>query len=277
MKPVTISVIVAVRNGARTLQRCIDSVHNQEYPHKELIVVDGKSTDETVNILSRNDSAIAWWTSEADSGIYEAWNKALAHARGDWICFLGADDYFAKNTSLGEMLPYLASAFPPHRLVYGKVVLVDRNSQVIEISGGPWNKARFLTAGMLFYHQGVFHHRTLFEAKGQFDQQFKIAADYEMMLREAVMRDPVYAEDVTVSVMEVGGLSANDLNSTRILCEYMRAQRMHRTTLIPWRLLWPFTKGLIKIWLIKCGGEKFAHKLIDRYRLLSGRRRRFDA
>lgn len=273
----TISIVVAVRNGARTLQRCIDSVRCQTYPHKELVIVDAKSTDETVDILSRNDDAIAWWISEADSGIYEAWNKALQHARGDWICFLGADDYFAKNTSLAEMIPYLKSAFPPYRLVYGKVVLADRNSRVIEISGGPWNKTRFLTGGMLFYHQGVFHHRTLFEERGYFDQRFKFAGDYEMMLREAVMRDPVYAEDVTVSVMEVGGLSANDMNSVRIFCEYMRAQRMHGTTRIPWRLFWPFTKGLIKIWLIKCVGEKFAHRFIDRYRLLSGRRSRFDA
>ena len=89
----TISTVVAVRNGARTLQRCIDSVRNQAYPHKELIIVDGKSTDGTVEILSCNANAISWWISEPDIGTYAAWNKAMLHVKGEWICFLGVDNY----------------------------------------------------------------------------------------------------------------------------------------------------------------------------------------
>jgi glycosyltransferase involved in cell wall biosynthesis len=88
-----ISVIVAVFNGAKTLQQCIDSVAGQTYPHKELIVIDGGSIDGTREILEGDATKLAYWVSEPDRGIYHAWNKALARARGDWICFLGADDY----------------------------------------------------------------------------------------------------------------------------------------------------------------------------------------
>ena len=89
-----ISIIVAVYNGEKTLQRCIDSVFSQTYPHKELIIIDGGSTDGTVDILQTNNDKITYWKSEPDNGIYQAWNKALDHAKSDWICFLGSDDYF---------------------------------------------------------------------------------------------------------------------------------------------------------------------------------------
>lgn len=74
-----ISVIVAVYNGEKTLQHCIDSVSNQAYPHKELIIIDGGSTDGTVDILRADNDKIAYWESEPDKGIYHAWNKALDH------------------------------------------------------------------------------------------------------------------------------------------------------------------------------------------------------
>ena len=74
----SISVIVAVLNGAKTLQRCIDSVAQQTYPNKELIIIDGGSQDGTVDILKANQGKITSWISEPDRGIYSAWNKGLA-------------------------------------------------------------------------------------------------------------------------------------------------------------------------------------------------------
>ena len=88
-----ISVVIAVYNGKATLQQCLDSVTQQTYSHVELIVIDGGSTDGTVDLIRANAQKIAYWISEPDRGIYNAWNKALAQAKGDWICFLGADDY----------------------------------------------------------------------------------------------------------------------------------------------------------------------------------------
>ena len=88
-----ISVVTAVFNCKSTLQQCLDSVAQQTYAHIELIVIDGGSTDGTVELIQANAQRIAYWISEPDRGIYNAWNKALAKATGDWICFLGTDDY----------------------------------------------------------------------------------------------------------------------------------------------------------------------------------------
>ena len=89
-----ITIIIAVFNGAKTLQQCIDSVAQQSYPNKELIIIDGGSKDGTLDLLKANSEKIDYWVSETDNGIYNAWNKGLAQANGDWICFLGADDFF---------------------------------------------------------------------------------------------------------------------------------------------------------------------------------------
>jgi glycosyltransferase involved in cell wall biosynthesis len=89
-----VSIIVAVYNGKATLQQCIDSVAQQTYLNKELIIIDGGSKDGTVELLKTNSTKFSYWISEPDRGVYNAWNKGLAQAQGEWICFLGADDYF---------------------------------------------------------------------------------------------------------------------------------------------------------------------------------------
>ncbi|MEQ1667696.1 MAG: glycosyltransferase [Sulfuriferula sp.] len=86
-----ISIIIAVYNGKATLQQCIDSVVQQTYSNKELIIIDGGSKDGTVELLEENRNKFSYWESEPDRGIYNAWNKGLTQAKGEWICFLGAD------------------------------------------------------------------------------------------------------------------------------------------------------------------------------------------
>src|ERR1700730_11011275 len=87
-----ISIIIVTYNAENTLQRCLDSIYIQAYPEIEIIVIDGNSTDNTVEILKRNSSRIAFWKSEPDEGIYDAMNKAIKHITGKWVYFLGADD-----------------------------------------------------------------------------------------------------------------------------------------------------------------------------------------
>src|SRR5690606_34585060 len=94
------SVVISVFNGAKTLQKCLDSVAGQTYAARELIVIDGGSTDGTQQILRHNAGRLAYWVSEPDRGTYHAWNKALAQASGDWSCFLGADDYLWEPATL---------------------------------------------------------------------------------------------------------------------------------------------------------------------------------
>ena len=116
-----ITVIVAVFNGAKTLQHCIDSVAHQSYPNKDLIIIDGGSNDGTVDLLKTNYEQIKYWISEPDKGNYNAWNKGLSQAKGDWICFLGADDYFWDAQVLERMAEPLKKFPPDIRVAYSQI------------------------------------------------------------------------------------------------------------------------------------------------------------
>jgi glycosyltransferase involved in cell wall biosynthesis len=271
-----ISVIVAVFNGEKTLQRCIDSVADQTYPHKELVIVDGGSTDGTVDILRTNSDKIAYWESEPDRGIYHAWNKALKHVRGDWICFLGSDDYFWKPDVLEQIKGHLIEAASAAiRVVYGQVAVVTEQDEVLIVAGKPWGNVqrRFLQM-MTVPHQGVMHHRSLFELHGKFDDSFQIVGDYEFLLRELKTNRAEFVSNVIVAGMRRGGVSANPTNYIQSLKEFARARRKNKVrVMIPLQWIWSYVKAvghILSIWLF---GRKAHGRVADFYRTLTGQTR----
>jgi glycosyltransferase involved in cell wall biosynthesis len=137
-----ITIIIAVYNGAKTLQQCIDSVAQQTYPNKELIIIDGGSKDGTVDLLKTNHGKIGYWVSEPDYGIYHAWNKGLAQANGDWICFLGADDYFWDTQVLERAAVKLALIPPEIRVAYGQIMLLTADGVSIYAVGESWETVK---------------------------------------------------------------------------------------------------------------------------------------
>ncbi len=223
----TITVIVAVLNGDSTLQRCLDSIACQSYSNIQLIVMDGGSTDRTIEILKRNGSCISYWESAKDKGIYDAWNKALDHATGEWICFLGVDDCFHDCNIIKKVAEKLPSLYPPFRVVYGRVEVLS-GGHVTKTIGLPWAvaKTRFRTQ-MSVPHPGLMHHRSLFEMHGRFDESFQISGDYELLLRELKNRDAVFLDDITIVTMQSGGVSGKPENALTIARETRRAQRKH--------------------------------------------------
>jgi hypothetical protein len=224
----TISVVIAVRNGAGTIQRALHSVHEQTYPAIELIVIDGASTDGTQAILGRDSAHLAYWESEPDRGVYHAWNKALRHVAGDWICFLGADDRFADADVLSRLVPHLSRAAPAARVVYAQVRLESPNASGVAVVGEPWDVVRrAFRRGMAIPHQATFHHAHLFAQRGNFDETFRIAGDYELLLRELVHRDPVFVPGVIAVEMGTSGLSSLPGNRVLRITEFERARRMH--------------------------------------------------
>src|SRR5437773_7028414 len=135
-----ISVVVAVFNGVETLMRCIGSVSRQTYKNSELIIIDGGSTDGSRDLIERNSRHIAYWESERDRGIYHAWNKTLKVAHGDWVCFLGADDYFVDDYVLARVAPHLKRGATFARVVDGRVNLVRKDGSVIGTLGSQWHR-----------------------------------------------------------------------------------------------------------------------------------------
>jgi len=233
-----ITVIVAVYNGAKTLQRCIDSVSDQTYLNKELIIIDGGSTDSTIDIIKFNQDIITYWKSEPDNGIYHAWNKALGHTTGDWICFLGSDDYLWKNDVFEEIAPHMIKAESQGiRMVYGQVARVTEDNKISCIDGFSWEytwRSIIIDGIGTFTHQGMFHHRSLFERYGMFDESFKIAGDYELLIRAFKEGgDAIFVNGLIVTGMQVGGITSN---SIQLVKENARARQNNqlRVITIPW-------------------------------------------
>jgi glycosyltransferase involved in cell wall biosynthesis len=250
-----ISVIVAVYNGAKTLQRCIDSVSAQTYLNKELIIIDGGSTDGTIEIIKSNQDKISYWKSEPDNGIYHAWNKALGHTTGDWICFLGSDDYLWSGTVFEEIMPHIIKAESQGiRMVYGQVARVTEDNEISCVDGYSWE---YTSRGIIidgicsFAHQGMFHHRSLFEVYGKFDETFRIAGDYELLIRAFKEGgDAYFINGLIVAGMQTGGITSNCI---KLIKETARARQKNRLRVITipwlisyaWAICYPFLNYMI--------------------------------
>jgi len=224
-----ITVVVAVLNAHNTIEHCIKSIVCQTYPHKELIIMDGGSTDGSVTIIRNHENHITYWESRPDRGIYHAWNKALARASGEWICFLGADDYFWNDHVLTDLLPSLRRAASSGiRVVYGRIARMDDSGRLLAQWGKPWEKIRWqMPHGMPLGlpHTGLMHHCDLFSDHGLFDETFRIAGDYELLLRELKHKRnrAFFVEDIITVAQRVGGLA--DSNSLFFHTEVLRARK----------------------------------------------------
>lgn len=266
-----VTIIIAVFNGAKTLQQCIDSVAQQTYPNKELIIIDGGSKDGTVDLLKANQGKITYWVSEPDHGIYNAWNKGLAQAQGEWLCFLGADDYFL-NAQVLERLAVQLNKLPPDiRVAYGQIMIVNTEGADLYPLGEPWEKikGRFKQV-MCIPHPGAMHRRSLFEQHGQFDESFHIAGDYELLLRELKAADAFFLPDIITVAMRQGGISSTPANSLVQLREVRRAQRMHGQY-FPGRFwLMAMMRVYMRLLLWSALGERVARKALDLGRRMMG-------
>ena len=262
--PPAISVIVAVYDGVKTLQQCIDSVALQSYPNKELIVIDGGSKDGTTDLLGANDSKIDCWISEPDKGIADAWNKGLKRAKGDWICFLGADDFFWNKDVLALLSIELDKVPYEVHMAYTQIMLVSAEGNILYTVGNPWEKVKKrFKQGLCLPHQGVMHRRSLFERNGNFDESFRIGPDYELMLRELKAAEIVFIPEIILSAMRQGGLSSNPSNSIEAMKDVRRAQKIHGQYFPSLFWILAILKIYIRSLIWKLIGEQKTRKLLD--------------
>ncbi|WP_205747260.1 glycosyltransferase family 2 protein [Desulfopila sp. IMCC35006] len=197
LKQPLISVITVVFNGADTIENTFASVFSQDFDDFEYIVVDGGSKDDTVDIIKRNESNLAYWVSETDKGVYDAMNKAVHLAKGKWIYFLGADDVL--YNILAKMASYLVDETT---IYYGDVFR-------------PFAKRRYdgqFSALKLSFrnicHQSIFYPRYVFE-KYSYDLNYPLFSDYELNMRCYADRDLRFEYvPLTIAIYnDVGGLS----------------------------------------------------------------------
>ncbi len=257
-----ISIIIAVYNGESTLQKCIDSIVNQTYSNFELIIIDGESTDRTINILRENTGLITYWVSEPDKGIYDAWNKALNQARGEWFYFIGADDYLSSGEILGTVSKKLSTAYPKYNIVYGQIVLVDSEHNETHKLGRPWALCEsHFWAEMCLPHQSMFHHKSIFSKFGQFNDKYTIAGDYELLIQVCKNQPPLYMGDVVVAMMGDGGVSSRPDLSMKALKEMRLARIQHGAQGNNKLWFWIYLKAIIKYYIFILFGNTVYKKI----------------
>ncbi|MDO8264240.1 MAG: glycosyltransferase family 2 protein [Gallionella sp.] len=171
-----VSIITPVFNGEKYLRRTIESVLSQGYPGIEYIVVDGASTDNTLNVLESYGDEISLIISEPDSGMYEAINKGMRRSSGQILCYLNADDYFFPDTIKRVVDRFLAAKV---ELVFGNCIYVDENEhELYRYSGVNLSYSLIKRLGRIpFAQQTAFWTRELYVEVGGFDQRYKYVAD----------------------------------------------------------------------------------------------------
>ena len=178
-------------------------------------MIDGGSTDGTVDVLQRYDQRVSLWKSEPDKGVFDAWNKALLEARGEWICFLGVDDEFLPGAISAYMK--LAANNPQAEYLSSRVKWLHPSGYE-RILGGPWEWRSF-SRWMCTAHAGSMHRRRLFERLGNYDISYRMVGDYEFLLRARSRLNTAYMTLVTV-LMRAGGVS----DARQALVEQARAK-----------------------------------------------------
>lgn len=209
-----ISIITIVWNNAKTIKDAIDSVLGQTYENIEYIVVDGASTDGTVEIVKSYGDKISKFVSEPDKGLYDAMNKGIKLANGDIIGILNSDDFYTNKYVIEKVVKEFKEKGVDS--VYGDLVYIDvsDNNKIIRHWKSNPYKRRLFYKGWHPPHPTFFVKKEIYEKYGLFDLEFKIAADYELMLRflEKYKISTSYIPEVLVK-MRVGGESNRSIKN----------------------------------------------------------------
>ena len=219
-----ISIITAVRNGKEHIEQVIQSVAGQDFHDFEHLIIDGGSTDGTVEIIQKHLNGIAYHVSEADKGISDAFNKGVLAARGSVILFLGSDDYLHDNSVLSRVASEMKNLKKPY-FFYGNLNYVYENT--LKTIRRNYNYRKFRRYDCL-PHQAMFLDRFFFDRYGLFDLNYKYAMDYEHTARFIRDYQPEYI-DVMISGMRRHGVSSRPIEAhdemDRVRIEYGLASR----------------------------------------------------
>ncbi|MFD2874565.1 glycosyltransferase family 2 protein [Mucilaginibacter ximonensis] len=198
-----LSVITVVYNNATDIERTMLSVINQTYPNMEYIVIDGASTDGTLQIIEKYKDKIASLVSEPDKGIYDAMNKGLALATGDYVIFMNSADEFYSPETVAQVF----ASTPDADIYYGETEMIGANNESL---GQRRHKApenftwRNFKYGMSISHQAIYIKRSLVEP---YDPKYQLSADIDWILRAAKKAKTIVNVHQYVAKYKVGGMS----------------------------------------------------------------------
>jgi glycosyltransferase involved in cell wall biosynthesis len=193
------TIITVTLNSEKTLQRCINSLKAQNYKNFEYIIIDGVSWDLTLQIIDENQDIIDTLISEADSGLYDAMNKGIAVARGRFVGIINSDDEYLPET-LNLVKKHLESN-PREQVIYGDLFMGDGMHEILSV---PINEI----SSRMIPHPTVFVSLETYQKHGVFNTSYKVAADYELILRLRNSRINFHRINQPLARMHSGGYSA---------------------------------------------------------------------
>ena len=202
-----LTVVTVVRNAAGSIERTINSVLDQTYGNIEYLIVDGGSTDGTLGVIDRYRNRISHVVSEPDAGVYDAMNKGIRLASGDWIHLLNADDHYVESEALERAVPHLICG----RTNYFSI-LREHDGTVSDEYRFPYQGWRMYVSAKL-PHPGLIIGRNQYQEVGLYDTSLRIAADHDLILRMVKRYAPNFTDFPLVS-MDQSGLSASNLELT---------------------------------------------------------------
>jgi glycosyltransferase involved in cell wall biosynthesis len=211
-----ISVVTVVYNGAASLEQTMLSVISQTYENIEYIIIDGGSTDGTIDIIKKYEKHLACWVSEPDKGIYDAMNKGVGKATGEWINFMNGGDTFYSNTVIADCSGYINSDMS---ILYGNVCFNNKTVRVFPET----ITSLYILMDKMICHQSMFARRDLFKIKS-FDLQYKIVADKEWLI--SMIKNGIRMKHVPITVCNYD-IFGSSSNVSEYLKESMTIIRKH--------------------------------------------------
>lgn len=212
MNSVKISIITCCFNSFKTIDKTLESIKKQTYKNYELIIIDGESTDETLNIINNYKDIISILISEADKGVYDAMNKGIKLATGDVLGFLNSDDFYFHDNVLKD----IAASFQEEKIdvSYGNMYYVERDNiskKVRKWISGEFT-SNYLKNGWIPGHPTFYVKKNIYDKVGGFNLTFKLAADYELMLKILSIKNLKikYFNSYQV-VMRLGGMTSKNI------------------------------------------------------------------
>jgi glycosyltransferase involved in cell wall biosynthesis len=258
-----VTIVIACLNDLKHLPRAVESALRQTFSDIELIIVDGASSDGTVDYLRSLDDPRLTWRSERDGGITPAWNKAITLARGEWLMFLGADDYIWDNAVIARAEKFLV-ADATASLAFGEVCVVAEHTDEV-VQRIKFDRAALLAqlrgpSGLGLPHQGFFHRRRALN-NAPFDASFRLAADYEFISRFSSEDDFRFLPIGPVAAFRMGGLSTNPWATIDSYREFARIHRLRGRPALHGS--WQISKAYAKVVLKYLLGVRIARRFIN--------------
>jgi glycosyltransferase involved in cell wall biosynthesis len=233
-----LSILVATWNCAHQLEQFLESLARQSWTDWECLLLDNASTDGTAELVAafqqRFPQSRVRWSTEPDTGIYDAWNRGLTLARGDYLSFIGADDAFLDRTRLERIA---ALTLTEADLITARNAYYAPDGRLLRHWGFGWQWKR-MRQSMNIAHPGMLVRRELFDLAGLFDTSFRICGDYEWFLRLPAELRTIHTSDSILKVVQAG---VSHTRIAQVYAETFRAQRRHLSTAVSaacWALNW---------------------------------------